>query len=130
MESIIKNREYTKAKKYIENNIDDPNLTPENKNIIIKYYESLTIDNAKETYNHVYYLIQLPYQLDKSDFLMSVYYYAFMIMAIGIVLLGMCWTIMNFVGESNVYYWIIEYMCRGSLFVFVVGVSMLLANGH
>ena len=36
MDSIIKNREYTKAKKYIEDNIDDPNLTPENKNILIE----------------------------------------------------------------------------------------------
>jgi hypothetical protein len=130
MDPITKNKEYRKAKKYIEDNIDDPNITPENKTILIKYYESLTIDNAKETHQNAHYLIHLPYKLEKYDFLMSIYYYAFMIMAIGLILLGMCWSIMNFVSESYVYYWILEHMYSWSQLVFFVGVSMFVANGH
>lgn len=130
MDIIAKNKEYRKAKKYIENNIDDPNLTPETKTILIKYYESLTIDNAKETHQNAHYLIHLPYKLEKYNFLMSIYYYAFMIMAIGLILLGMCWSIMNFVSESYVYYWVFEYMYMGSWLVFGIGFSMLVANGH
>lgn len=130
MDPITKNKDYRKAKKYIEDNIGDPNITPENKTILIQYYESLTIDNAKETHQHAHYLIHLPYKLEKNDFLMSIYYYAFMIMSIGLILLGMCWSIMNFVSESYVYYWILEHMYSWSQLVFFVGVSMFVANGH
>lgn len=130
MDTITKNKDHRKAKKYIEDNIDNAYLTPENKTILIKYYESLTIDNAKKTYQNAHYLIHLPVQLNKYDFLMSMYYYAFMIMATGLILLGMCWSIMNFVSESYVYYWLFEYMYMGSWLVFGIGFSMLVANGH
>lgn len=71
----------------------------------------------------------LQYNMDnKPDFTANVE--GLIIGILSFILLIMCWSIMNFINDSNVCYWIFEYIYNGASIIIAFGIFMMVANGH
>jgi MFS superfamily sulfate permease-like transporter len=65
---------------------------------------------------------------NKPDFTANAY--GLIIGILSFIILIMCWSIMDFINDSNVCYWILEYIYNGASIIIAIGIVMMITNGH
>jgi hypothetical protein len=126
--NIMKNVNYNDTKTFIEYHIENPNLDDNDRNILVKYYESLTLDNATETYENVRVLMS-NVRTSQMNFMDTCYFFAFLMVFVG-VMVGM----ITLYFEKNIeiismYAVYLEYFQTGSLLLTLFGFAFMFSIG-
>lgn len=56
--------------------------------------------------------------------------YGLILGMLSFIILIMCWSIMNFVNDANVYYWILEYIYYRASILIAIGLVTMITHGH
>ena len=126
IQNIMKNMNYNDTKTLIEYHIENPNLNDGEKNVLVKYYESLTLDNASDTYDSVCDLmdnVKTP-QMKFSD---TCIFFAFLIMFVGVIVGFTSYYLEKNVGIVSIYSVYMASIQRGSLLLTALGFALMLS---
>lgn len=129
IQNIMKNMNYNDTKTFIEYHIENPNLNDGERNVLVKYYESLTLDNATETYENVSELIS-NVRTPQMNFTDTCFFFAFLMMFIGVIVGFTSFYLEKHGWIVSMYSVYLEYVQRGSLLLTLLGFAFMISIGH
>ena len=130
MDTVIANRDYRIAKKFIEKNIGNPNLLEQDKIKFGECYRLLNVRNAKAIYCEVYRLLNVRNTDASHKFDMSVFKIGAAFIFIAFCIWGLCDIAKLVISPQSTLYTYILIIKPYSVLIFMAGLSVILAIGH